>query len=55
MIQIKTIEFIIVVNVNQVKTMCYNKQEELLDITYIDNTVFGYDNVLKVTINGEEI
>lgn len=55
MIKIKTSKLTIIVNVNQIKTMYYDKEEESVDVIYTNNTELKLDNVIKVTINGVDI
>lgn len=55
MIKIKTSKLTIIVSVNQIKTMYYDKEEESVDVIYTNNTELKLDNVIKVTINGVDI
>ena len=55
MIKIITNELTIIVNVNQIKTMYYDKEEKNIDFIYTDNTELKLDNVIKATLNGAEI
>lgn len=55
MIHIKTNKLAIIVNIEQIKTMYFDKEAEKIEVIYLDNTKLECEDVLKVSINGVEI